>query len=64
MARANLWAAARTLEQIRASNPERFDELAHLTSLNESEITEWQTAATGCTCTTRPRESISKTTIS
>jgi len=45
MARANLWAAARTLEQIRASNPERFDELAHLTSLNESEITEWQTAA-------------------
>jgi len=45
MARANFWAAARTLEQIRASNPERFDELAHLTSLNESEITEWQTAA-------------------
>ncbi len=45
MARANLRAAARTLEGVRATNPERFDELAHATSLSESEVTEWQTAA-------------------
>jgi alpha,alpha-trehalose phosphorylase len=45
MARANLRAAAKTLEGIRVTKPERFDELAHATSLSESEVTDWQTAA-------------------
>jgi alpha,alpha-trehalose phosphorylase len=45
MARENLWTAAKTLERIRASNPDRFAALAHETGLSESEIAEWQTAA-------------------
>jgi alpha,alpha-trehalose phosphorylase len=45
MARENLWAAARTLEGIRDSNPKQFARLAHDTSLNDTEIAEWQTAA-------------------
>ena len=66
MARENLWAAARTLEQIRASNPERFAELAHDTGLNDSEIAEWQAAADRMYVPVRRdrRESIFRTTSS
>lgn len=45
MARENLWAAARTLEQIRESNPGRFAGLAHDTRVSDAEIEEWQAAA-------------------
>jgi alpha,alpha-trehalose phosphorylase len=45
MARENLRAAATTLEQIRANNPDRFAGLAHDTGLSDSEIAEWQAAA-------------------
>ena len=45
MARENLRAAARTLEQMRDSHPERFAQLAHVTSLNDTEIAEWRAAA-------------------
>ena len=45
MARENLWAAARTLERIRDSKPERFVQLAHDTGLRDTEIAEWQAAA-------------------
>lgn len=44
MARENLWAAARTLEQIRNTDPERFVQLAHDTGLSDTEIAEWQAA--------------------
>jgi alpha,alpha-trehalose phosphorylase len=45
MARENLWAASRTLQEIRNSNPERFCQLAHETGLSEDEIAQWQAAA-------------------
>jgi alpha,alpha-trehalose phosphorylase len=45
MARENLWAAARTLAQIRDCNPQRFAQLVYITSLSEAELTEWKTAA-------------------
>ncbi|WP_051979366.1 glycoside hydrolase family 65 protein [Edaphobacter aggregans] len=45
MARENLWAASRTLQEIRDSSPEKFARLAQEIGLNESEIAEWQTAA-------------------
>ena len=45
MARENLWAAAKTLEQISESNPDRFVELAQTTGLSDTEIAEWQAAA-------------------
>ena len=45
MARENLRAAARTLEQMRDSHPERFAQLAHVTSLSDTEIAEWRAAA-------------------
>jgi alpha,alpha-trehalose phosphorylase len=45
MARENLWAASRTLQQIRDTHPEQFVRLVHRTGLNEGEISEWQTAA-------------------
>jgi len=45
MARENLRAAAETLEQIRARDPDQFAKVAHATRLNPSEIAEWQAAA-------------------
>jgi alpha,alpha-trehalose phosphorylase len=45
MARENLWAASRTMQEIRNSNPERFSQLAHEIGLSEGEIAEWQAAA-------------------
>jgi len=45
MARENLWTAARTLDAIRANNPDRFAGLAHETHLSDSEIAQWQAAA-------------------
>ena len=45
MARENLWKAAKILEQIRATNPDRFAALALETNLSDCEITEWQAAA-------------------
>ena len=45
MARENLWAASRTMQEIRNSNPERFTQLAGEIGLSEGEIAEWQAAA-------------------
>jgi alpha,alpha-trehalose phosphorylase len=45
MARENLWAAAKTLERLRTNHPDQFEWVAHATSLNVSEIAEWQAAA-------------------
>jgi alpha,alpha-trehalose phosphorylase len=45
MARENLWAAAKTLEQVRESSPERFASLVHETGLSDDEIAEWRSAA-------------------
>ena len=45
MARENLWAAAKTLEQISESNPGRFVELAQATGLGDTEVAEWKAAA-------------------
>ena len=45
MARENLWAATKTLEQISESNPGRYVELTQATGLSDTEIAEWKTAA-------------------
>jgi alpha,alpha-trehalose phosphorylase len=45
MARENLWGAARIIEQIRKTNPERFSQLVHDAGLRDDEIAEWQAAA-------------------
>jgi alpha,alpha-trehalose phosphorylase len=45
MARENLWAASKTLQQIRNTDPEQFGRLVHRSGLSEIEISEWQTAA-------------------
>jgi alpha,alpha-trehalose phosphorylase len=45
MARENLWAAARTLREIRDTQPEQFIRLVSETGLKETEVAEWQTAA-------------------
>jgi alpha,alpha-trehalose phosphorylase len=45
MARENLRAAAMTLERMRDSHPDRFAQLAHVTSLGDTEIAEWRAAA-------------------
>ena len=45
MARENLRAAARIVQEIRDSRPERFVQLAHEIGLKETEIAEWQAAA-------------------
>ena len=45
MARENLWAAARTVDDIRASSPARFAALVHDTGVTEAEIAGWQEAA-------------------
>ena len=45
MARDNLRAAARTLEEIREKDPARFVQLSHDTGLRDNEIAEWRAAA-------------------
>ncbi|HEU4689312.1 MAG TPA: glycosyl hydrolase family 65 protein [Vicinamibacterales bacterium] len=45
MARENLWAAARTLDEIRECNPGRFAALAHDLAVSDAEIAEWRAAA-------------------
>jgi alpha,alpha-trehalose phosphorylase len=44
MARENLWAAARTLGEIRECNPGRFAALGHDLGVSDAEIAEWRAA--------------------
>lgn len=45
MARENLWYAAKTVENLRHKDPQRFAELVDRTGLQVSEIAEWKKAA-------------------
>jgi len=45
MARENLWFAAKVVEEVHASHPDRYAALVHKTGLNISEAQDWQRAA-------------------